>query len=283
VAEVSTAAGLGIGQCWSAARRCADEEVTFMPVPTKLPRHALGRSREGASCRAEKERQSRDQLVETHLGLAYALAHRYADRGESTADLVQVASLGLVKAARRFDESRGISFSTYATASVLGEIKRHFRSTRWKVHMPRRLQELALEVRDTEDGLTNRLGRTPTSAEIAATVQVSEKEVDDAIQARSTFSMLPLNGPSAYDGNDAGPKARDVEDPAPTVERVEQRDFVRYLLDRLPDRERRVVELRFDDQLSQDQIGARLNMSQMQVSRLLSRSIGRLRVLAEAS
>jgi RNA polymerase sigma-B factor len=254
-----------------------------MSAPTKFPRHASGRPHEGAKCRAEPDRQDRDQLVEAHLGLAYALAHRYADRGESTADLVQVASLGLVKASRRFDVSRGISFSTYATASVLGEIKRHFRSTRWKVHMPRRLQELALEVRDTEDGLTNRLGRTPTSAEIAATVQVSEKEVDDAIQARSTFSMLPLNGPSAYDGNDTGPKARDVEDPTPTVERVEQRDFVRYLLDRLPDRERKVVELRFDDQLSQDQIGARLNMSQMQVSRLLSRSIGRLRVLAEAS
>lgn len=254
-----------------------------MPAPTKVHRHGPTIPRRGAGRWAGQDDLDRDQLVESHLGLAHALARRYADRGESTADLVQVASVGLVKAARRFDASRGILFSTYATASVLGELKRHFRSTRWKVHMPRRLQELALEVRDTEDSLTNRLRRMPTAAEIAATVQVSEKEVDDAIQARSTFSMLPLNGPPAYEGHDSGPKGRDVEDPTPTLEWVEQRDFVRYLLDRLPDRERKVVELRFDDQLTQDQIGARLNMSQMQVSRLLSRSLGRLRVLADAS
>ncbi|MBO0885822.1 MAG: sigma-70 family RNA polymerase sigma factor [Acidimicrobiales bacterium] len=254
-----------------------------MPAPMTVRGRGPTLPRRGARRRADQERLDRDQLVESHLGLAHALARRYADRGESTADLVQVASVGLVKAARRFDPERGILFSTYATASVLGELKRHFRSTRWKVHMPRRLQELALEVRDTEDSLTNRLRRTPTPAEIAETVRISEKEVDDAIQARSTFSMLPLNGPSAYETHDNGPKGRDVEDPTPMLERVEQRDFVRYLLDRLPDRERKVVELRFDDQLTQDQIGARLNMSQMQVSRLLSRSLGRLRVLAEAS
>lgn len=254
-----------------------------MPAPTNVHGRGPARARQGARCRADQEHWDRDQLVESHLGLAHALARRYADRGESTADLVQVASVGLVKAAHRFDPSRGILFSTYATASVLGELKRHFRSTRWKVHMPRRLQELALEVRDTEDSLTNRLRRMPTPAEIAATVQISEKEVGDAIQARSTFSMLPLNGPAAYETHDNGSKGRDVEDPTPTLERVEQRDFVRYLLDRLPDRERKVVELRFDDQLTQDQIGARLNMSQMQVSRLLSRTLDRLRVLAEAS
>jgi RNA polymerase sigma-B factor len=254
-----------------------------MPAPTELDGPVSASPRREARLQADQERQYRDQLVEGHLGLAHALARRYADRGESTADLVQVASLGLVKAAHRFDPGRGISFSTYATASVLGELKRHFRSTRWKVHMPRRLQELALEVRDTEDGLTNRLGRVPTSAEIAETVQVTEKEVEDAVQARSTFSMLPLNGPSTHDGYETGSKGRDVEDPTPSVERVDQRHFVRYLLDRLPDRERKVVELRFNGQLSQDQIGARLNMSQMQVSRLLSRSITRLRVLAEVS
>ena len=253
-----------------------------MPAAMKVHHQEPTLSPQGARHRADQE-LDRGQLVESHLGLAHALARRYADRGETTADLVQVASIGLVKAARRFDANRGILFSTYATASVLGELKRHFRSTRWKVHMPRRLQELALEVRDTEDSLTNRLRRMPTSAEIAETVKVTEEEVDEAVQARSTFSMLPLNGPSAYEGQDNGPKGRDVEDPTPTLERVEQRDFVRYLLGRLSDRERKVVELRFGDQLTQDQIGARLNMSQMQVSRLLSRSLGRLRVLAEAS
>jgi RNA polymerase sigma-B factor len=248
-----------------------------MPASTKV------RPRPGARCRPDQERVDREQLVESHLSLAHALARRYADRGESTADLVQVASVGLVKAARRFDPNRGILFSTYATASALGELKRHFRSTRWKVHMPRRLQELALEVRDTEDNLTNHLRRVPTQAEVAEAVQVSEKDVDDAVQARSTFSMLPLNGPSAYESPAGEAKGRDVEDPTPTLERVEQRDFVRYLLGRLPDPERKVVQLRFDDELTQDQIGARLNMSQMQVSRLLSRSLGRLRVLAGAS
>ena len=222
----------------------------------------------------------RDQLIEDHLWIASHVARRFMDRGEPLDDLIQVARLGLVKALERFDPEHGSSFPAYAMPSVLGEVRRHFRDATWSLKVTRRAKELSLEVTKVTNELSHELGRSPRIDEIATRLEVSEDLVLDALDASAAYRALPLTGAGGGgDGDDDGPAPDDgpmlgYEDQqlASTPERVALR---RAMAD-LPERERRIVELRFYEGLTQSEIAAKVGTSQVHVSRLLRASLARL-------
>ena len=219
----------------------------------------------------------RDELVTMHLPLVHYLARRFRDRGEPHDDLVQVGTIGLIKAVDRFDPGRGVEFSTYATPTVVGEIKRHFRDKGWSVRVPRRLQELRMAISKATGELSQSLGRAPTVKEIAAHLEVSEDEVLDGIESAQAYSTLSLDG----SGGDADSEAPALADSLGTddsaLENVEYRETLRPLLASLPDRERQIILLRFFHNKTQSEIAEEVGVSQMHVSRLLAKSLGTLR------
>src|SRR5256884_6080613 len=222
----------------------------------------------------------RDELVEGHLGLAEYLARRFCNRGEPLDDLVQVASVGLIKALDRFDPGREVEFSTYATHTIVGELKRHFRDKGWAVRAPRRMQELYLRLGKVIGILSQELGRSPTIQELAAEADVSEEEVLEAMEAGQAyrFTSLDAGGP----GDDAGESLHTMlgeEDPG--LSDAESRAALSPLIAGLPPREQRILHLRFFEGLTQSEIAARLGISQMHVSRLLARSLEQLRSASE--
>ncbi|MBA2438563.1 MAG: RNA polymerase sigma factor SigF [Acidimicrobiia bacterium] len=222
----------------------------------------------------------RDQLIEAHLGLAEYLARRFANRGEPLDDLVQVASLGLVKAVERFDPGRGLEFTTFATPTIVGELKRHFRDKGWAVRVPRRVQELHLRVTGVVDELQLELGRSPTVAEIAVRAGTSEDEVIEAVDAGSAYRSTSLDASRGDDEESPGLLGQ-LGELDPGLARAESRTGLNPLLRQLPDREQLMLYLRFYEGKTQSEIAQRLGISQMHVSRLLARSLGRLRELAE--
>jgi RNA polymerase sigma-B factor len=212
-----------------------------------------------------------ERLIVDHVGLAHHLARRFTGRGEDYEDLVQVASLALVKAADRFDPTRGVEFATYATRTIIGELKHHLRDAGWSVKTPRAVQELYLLVNRTVDELTERLQRSPTIAEVAAACGRRDDEVLTAMEAGRNYRTVSM--------------APTEEEPrmARTVgQRVEDASELATLLRGLPDRERVVVQMRFVDELHQDQTAAALGISQMHVSRLLRNALDRMRSTARA-
>jgi len=229
-----------------------------------------------ASCRSVRERLLLQQeAVLLNLGLADSIAARYAGRGIDWDDLVQVGRVGLLKAVVGYDASRGTGFPAYATPTIAGEIKRYFRDYGWMVRPPRRLQELHAELSSREPDLQQRLHRAPSAGELAGALGVEPDELSDALVARSGYTALSLDAPTHADsGLSLGDGLPDESDPYEAVERAE---WLRPALARLTDRERRVIELRFVDGLTQEQIGRHLGVSQMQVSRLLVGILGRLR------
>jgi len=222
----------------------------------------------------------RDQLIEAHLGLAEYLARRFANRGEPLDDLVQVASLGLVKAVERFDPGRGLEFTTFATPTIVGELKRHFRDKGWAVRVPRRVQELHLRVTGVVDELQLELGRSPTVAEIAVRAGTSEDEVIEAVDAGSAYRSTSLDASRGDDEESPGLLGQ-LGELDPELARAESRTGLNPLLRQLPDREQLMLYLRFYEGKTQSEIAQRLGISQMHVSRLLARSLERLRELAE--
>ncbi len=228
-----------------------------------------------------RDRRLRDELVEDHAPLAHFLAGRFANRGESRDDLVQVALVGLFKAVERFDPGRGLQFSTFATPTILGELKRHFRDRGWAVRVPRRVQELHLQLGRIVSALGQEEGRSPTPAEVAERAGVSEEAVLEAMEAGSLYRLVSLDG-SVTPDDDGGELASCLGDDDPEFERIEHRDEIAELLSVLPERERRIVELRFFSSMTQSEIAERVGVSQMHVSRLLSRSLERLRAEATA-
>jgi RNA polymerase sigma-B factor len=223
----------------------------------------------------------RDELVAAHLGLAEYLARRFANRGEPLDDLVQVASLGLLKAVGRFEPDRGVEFSTYATHTIVGELKRHFRDKGWAIRAPRRMQELYLRLGKVVATLGQELGRSPTIAELAAEVEVSEEEVLEALEAGAAYRFASLDAPPAGDGDGDTLAARlGVEDAE--LDDAERRATLSPLLAQLPRREQLILHLRFFEGLTQSEIATRLGISQMHVSRLLARSVAQLRAAARA-
>jgi RNA polymerase sigma-B factor len=220
----------------------------------------------------------RAELIEAHLGLAEYLARRFANRGEPLDDLVQVASTGLIKAVDRFEPERGLEFSTYATHTVVGELKRHFRDKGWAVRVPRRMQELHLRLSSIVATLNQDLGRSPTVAEIAQSAGVSEEEVLEAMEAGQAYRFTSLDAPAP--GEDAGSLATTLGEDDVHMAGVERRVALSPLIQQLPARQQKILHLRFFEGLTQSEIAARLGISQMHVSRLLARSLAQLREAA---
>jgi RNA polymerase sigma-B factor len=218
--------------------------------------------------------RTRDRLVEMHLPLVEYLARRFAGRGEPLDDLVQVGTIGLIKAVDRFDTERGVEFSTYATPTVVGEIKRHFRDKGWTVRVPRRLQELRASLSSATSDLTQTLGRSPTVAELAAHLKIGEEEVLEGLESANAYTAVSIE---ASDGEGGMSVADTLGGDDLSLEGVEYRESIKPLLDSLAPRERRILMLRFFGNLTQSQIAAELGISQMHVSRLLARTLAQLR------
>jgi RNA polymerase sigma-B factor len=231
-----------------------------------------------AEYRRTGDRELRNRIIEANLGLAESIARRYGGRGERHEDLAQVAMLGLLKAVERFEPERGLAFSSFAAPTIEGELKRHFRDRRWAVRMPRRLQELSLTVNQSAASLAQRRGRSPTVPEIAHDTGLTEEAVLEAIEAgrAATAASLDTGGRDDPDG-DAPVERLGASDP--DLEGVEQRLVVTRLLAILPEREQEMMLLRFYDGLTQSEIASRFGISQMQVSRTLTRSLERLRAI----
>jgi RNA polymerase sigma-B factor len=224
---------------------------------------------------AERKRV-RDTLVEMHLPLVEYLARRFGNKGEPLDDLIQVATIGLIKSVDRFDLDRGVEFSTYATPTIVGEIKRHFRDKAWAIRVPRRLQELKLLLAKATSELSQSLGRSPTVAELARQLHTTEEEVLEGLESANAYSAVSLD--TSETGDDDAPAVADSLGGADlALEGVEYRESLKPLLDRLPPREKRILLLRFFQNMSQSQIASDLGISQMHVSRLLSRTLAQLR------
>jgi RNA polymerase sigma-70 factor (sigma-B/F/G subfamily) len=221
-------------------------------------------------------RQTRDAVIALCLPTAQRLARRYRGAGEPLDDLTQVASLGLVKAVDGFDATHGVEFGTYATPTVLGEIKRYFRDRTSGIRIPRRLQELRLSVNNARDELTQRLGRSPTVADLSAHLGVDEEQIVQMIGASHAHRPLSLDFPAAGFHDDAT-LLDVVGDDDPEFGLVEHRESLRALLVRLPERQRQILSLRFYGNLTQTEIAERVGLSQMHVSRLLRQSLDFLR------
>jgi RNA polymerase sigma-B factor len=225
-----------------------------------------------------RSEQLRDELVQAHLGLAEYLARRFANRGEAVDDLVQVASLGLLKAVDRFEPERGIEFSTYATHTIVGELKRHFRDKGWAVRAPRRMQELYLRLSAIIANLSQEIGRSPTVEELAREAEVSTEEVLEALEAGQAYRFASLDAPSGGgeddEGDTVGSRFGEVD---PEYADAERRASLSPLISQLPERERLILHMRFFEGLTQSEIAKRLDISQMHVSRLLTRSLTSLR------
>ena len=218
----------------------------------------------------------RATLVELHLPLVEYLARRFRNRGEWLDDLTQVATIGLIKSIDRFDLERGVEFSTYATPTIVGEIKRHFRDKGWAVRVPRRLQELKLSLTKAIGDLAQREGRAPTVSELASHLQMSEEEVLEGLESANAYSTVSLDAPDSGD-EDAPAVADSLGMVDEALEGVEYRESLKPLLERLPPREKKILLLRFFGNMTQAQIAAELGISQMHVSRLLARTLAQLR------
>jgi RNA polymerase sigma-B factor len=243
----------------------------------------LGAAQPGAllaAYRRTRDPALRRRLVETHLPYVRALAARYARRGEPMDDLIQVGSIGLLKALDRFDPERGVPFEAFASPTITGEIRRHFRDRGWAISVPRSLQELGARVVGQRERLTNDLGRSPTVTELADAVDAPLEQVLECLQARDAYRPASLDVPAGGGGDESAATvgeligSRDAE-----LSRAERRVTLDEALAHLDPRDRTVVYLRFWEDLTQREIAARVGVSQMQVSRILRRSMDALRAM----
>jgi RNA polymerase sigma-B factor len=225
-----------------------------------------------------RDPQLREQLLESHTGLAKSLAKRFARRGHPLDDLTQVAFLGLLKAIDGFEPDRGLQFSTYAMPTILGELKRHMRDQSWGLRPPRRVHDLYLEVERAVDDLTQELGRRPTVAELADSLQLCEEDVLEAMEAAHGRQLSSVDSTRADTG---APLADSIGGADRHLGEVERSLALSALVRRLPSDDERVVRLRFGQGMTQLEIAHELGRSQMQISRALARSLKRLRMLAD--
>lgn len=224
----------------------------------------------------EGDVEAREKLVMSHMNLVRFLANKFKNRGEPLDDLIQVGYLGLLKAIDRFDPSRGLEFTTYATPTIMGEIKRHFRDKGWSVRVPRRLQELSAKVNQATDVLTTELQRSPKIEEIAEYLDASVDEVLEAMESSSAYSSVSLEGTGNNDNDDA-PSVLDryaTEDSA--LNFTDDRLIIEEALKGFSPREREVIDLRFLQGMTQIEIAEQLGISQVQVSRLLRRTLKKI-------
>jgi RNA polymerase sigma-B factor len=239
--------------------------------------HASGGSRTDTSelfhrYRRSGDRSARDRLVLAHRDLAERCARRFRGRGEQLADLVQVAHLGLIKAVERFDPERNVPFASFATPTITGELKRHFRDATWTVSVPRRAKDLRSSVHRASDELGQRHGRSPGVEEIATATELDPAEVEETLAANRAYRPVPLDQPRpGADGDDHGPVvAIDLHGGhAPSTDAADQRVDVVRMINGLQERDRKIVVWRFYEECTQREIGERLGIGQVQVSRLL--------------
>ncbi|MFJ7330325.1 RNA polymerase sigma factor SigF [Streptomyces cyaneofuscatus] len=226
---------------------------------------------------------ARNTLIEMNLSLVRFAANRFRNRGSGDMeDIIQVGTIGLIKAIDRFDLSREVEFTSFAVPYIVGEIKRFFRDTSWAVHVPRRLQELRVDLAKAKEALAGDLDRDPTVQELAEHLGMDEAEITEGIVASNGYTAGSLDMPT--DSSESGPQntvgrtfADVLGEPDPAMETVENLHALAPLLGELDERERRIIDMRFGQELTQAQIGAELGISQMHVSRLLSRMLGKLR------
>ena len=229
-----------------------------------------------AEYRESGDRRLRNELVEAHLHTVDYFVGRYSHRSVAPDDLRQVALLALVHAVDRFDPDRGVAFSTFASRTIEGEIKRHFRDRTWSIRPPRRSQELHLAIRGTDEELTQQLGRSPTLAELADALHATEDQIIEALEAGTAYRATSLDQPAGIDDPTAiGERLLGVGDHR--FQEVEEQVVVRELLGELPEREREVIYLRFFENLSQPEIAERIGVSQSYLSRIIRRTLADLR------
>ena len=249
------------------------------------PRYAVGTSHPSEKELFQRARDGdvrcRDELVTRFMPLARSLALRYMRSGEPLDDLLQVASLGLVKAIGRFDIDREIAFSSYAVPTILGEVKRYFRDRTWSVRVPRGLQELSMRVDRAVSALCEELRRSPSVKEIAAAVAVTEEEVLEAMQAGGAYRAVSFEAPTGGSGEDAATLADSVGVDEDGFDRAEERATLEALLEAVSAREREVLRMRFEQDMTQAEIGAVVGVSQMQISRIIRQALQRLRDAAD--
>jgi RNA polymerase sigma-B factor len=227
---------------------------------------------------SEQDRAAaREDLVHLHLPLVEHCARRFRNRGEPFEDLVQVGTIGLIKSIDRFESDRGVEFSTYATPTIIGEIKRYFRDKGWAIRVPRRLQELRMHIVTATGELTQDLGRSPTPRELSERIGCTVEEIIEGMESSNAYSTLSLD--ATDDGEEQGGSMLDalgIDDP--NLEHVEVRESIKPMLDQLDPREKRILVLRFFKNMTQTQIAEEVGISQMHVSRLLTRTLDQMRV-----
>jgi RNA polymerase sigma-B factor len=250
---------------------------------TRGPRFVPGTSEEQQlfARHQQGDRLAREELVRRFMPLARSLARRYDRSSEPFEDLLQVASLGLLKALDRFDPEMGHPFASFAVPTILGEMRRHFRDAGWSVHVPRGSQERALKVRDAQERLANERGRAPTVQELAQYLELGQDDVIDALQAIQAYESLSLDAPRPGATDEAASYGDAMGEEDARYELVELDATVSAVLGRIPQRERQILRMRFVEDLTQTEIAARVGISQMQVSRLLRRSLDQLRALTD--
>jgi RNA polymerase sigma-B factor len=234
----------------------------------------------------EGDLAAREQLIEQYMSLVRSLARRYSYRGEQLEDLVQIGAIGLIKAIDRFDVNRGVELTTYATPNIIGEIKRHFRDRGWSVRVPRGLQELNIQLSRLIEELTVQYGRSPTIAELAKGAGVTDEEVLEALESGRAYSSLSLSaGSGGYDDEGELDPLESLGTEEHQYEVSEDRAVLAPGFRVLDDRERRILHLRFFEGLTQSQIAQQVGISQMHVSRLIRRSLEKIReeIAAEQS
>lgn len=222
---------------------------------------------------------ARNSLIELNLSLVRFAARRFRNRGDEMEDIIQVGTIGLIKAIDRFDLSREVEFTTFAVPYIVGEIKRFFRDTSWSVHVPRRLQELRIDLAKANDALSQRLDRSPTPGELAEYLDLSPEEVLEGIVASNGYSAGSIDMPveDGAEGNRANTLADLMGEVDPALETVENLHALKPLVKELGERDRNILQMRFGAEMTQSEIGAELGISQMHVSRLLSRMLKELR------
>jgi len=251
------------------------------PPPVGSPPRITNSTKLFERWRRLHDRQARDELIERFLPLARKLARRYASSSEPYDDLVQVASLGLVKAVERFDPDRGFAFTSFAVPTIVGELKRYFRDSAWALHVDRGAQERARKISEAGREITARTGRPPRVDELALYLELSQEEVLDGLQIAEAFEAVSLDAPIAGEDDDCTSRLDLLGTDDDELQRVDQQATVFAAARHLTKREREVLFLRFSEDLTQSEIALRLGVSQMQVSRLLRRALERLRALGD--
>ena len=224
----------------------------------------------------EGDEEAREQLIVSHVNLVRYIAAKFKNRGEPLDDLIQVGPIGLIKAIDRFDPSRGLEFTTYATPTIMGEIKRHFRDKGWTIRVPRRLQELSAKVNSATDELTAQLQRSPSIEEVADYLGTTADEVLEAMESSSAYSSVPLEGQGNNEEDDAPSVIDRYASVDGDLEASDDRMVLEEVIGEFPEADQQAIRMRFIDGMTQVEIAKRLGISQVQVSRMLRRALRRI-------